>query len=190
MNTFFKFLIITLLFSSSVYAEDKLSLVTLYNSQTTLSGGLSTIAIVRQESGRIKLLSCQRRYHGEFRDFTKARDFFNEGLNTSVKRRTNCISYQDSTLTYVNSIRRNDGKVARWTLTMPSSTPIMSGTFSDLTVWTIDSHFGIAGMPETDTALLTGVRVTHDRLNNPEMSTYKDTYIISGMAQVEFPEVE
>ena len=191
MNALLKLFFIGSLVSSYAFADDELSLVTLYNSEVTQSGGASTIAVVRQQSGKIKLLSCQKRYLGEFRDFSRTISFFNEGLNTPpFKRRTNCISFQDSRLTHVNSIRRNDGKVSRWVLSMPASIPIMSGVLSDLSVWTIDVYYGALGIPESDTILLTGVRVRHDRLNNPKMNTYRDTYKISGMAEVNFPIIE
>ena len=57
MNALLKLFFIGSLVSSYAFADDELSLVTLYNSEVTQSGGASTIAVVRQQSGKIKLLS-------------------------------------------------------------------------------------------------------------------------------------
>lgn len=167
------------------------TVVTLYNSEATLEGGGSTIAILRQEPRRAELFSCSKRYLGNLKDFEAVTAFFNEGLDRA-NHRTNCIAY--STLSgkdfsvNKNSINSNNGKATRYVFTGAGANTGIAEILSDVTTWTVDVNDGLGISPSNDVTLV-GARVYHSKLNNPTISTYRDSYKLSGMSQIQFSEI-
>lgn len=167
------------------------TVITLYNSEATLEGGGSTIAILRQEPRRAELFTCSKRYAGQLRDFAAAEAFFNEGLST-VNQRTNCIPYtlisgKDFSVSK-NAIYSNNGKAVRYVFTGAGANTGLAEILSDVTTWTVDVNDGLGISPSNDVALV-GARVYHSKLDNPTISTYRDSYKLSGMAQIQFSEI-
>ena len=164
------------------------TVITLYNSEATQEGGGSTIAVLRQEPRRAELFSCSKRYVGSLKDFEAVAAFFNEGMST-VNRRTNCISYSAVSLSVdKNSINSNDGKALRYVFTSAGASTGLAEILSDVTTWTVDVNDGL-GISPGDDVVLVGARVLHSKLDNPTISTYRDSYKLSGMAQIQFSEI-
>lgn len=167
------------------------TVITLYNSEATLEGGGSTIAVLRQEPRRAELFSCSKRYVGNLKDFEAVAAFFNEGMST-VNHRTNCISYsalsgKEFTVNK-NAINTNNGKAARYVFTGAGANTGLAEVLSDVTTWTVDVNDGL-GISPGDDVILVGARVSHSKLDNPTISTYRDSYKLSGMAQIQFSEI-
>jgi hypothetical protein len=166
------------------------TVITLYNSEATLEGGGSTIAVLRQEPRRAELFSCSKRYIGSLKDFEAVETFFNEGLST-VNHRTNCISYsalsEKNFLVNKNAINSNDGKAMRYVFTGAGANVGLAEILSDVTTFTVDVNDGL-GISQKDITLV-GSRVYHSKLDNPTISTYRDSYKLSGMAQIQFSEI-
>lgn len=164
------------------------TVITLYNSEATLEGGGSTIAVLRQEPRRAELFSCSKRYVGSLKDFEAVTKFFNEGLDR-VNHRTNCVTYSAISgkdfLVNKNAINSNNGKAMRYVFTGAGANTGIAEILSDVTTWTVDVNEGLGISPNNDVVLV-GARVYHSKLDNPTISTYRDSYKLSGMAQIQF----
>ncbi len=194
MKTMFNLVTATILLASStqLFAAEQTTLVTLYNSETTQEGGASTIAVLRQIPRKAELFVCGKRYKGHFKDFAAAEAFFNEGLETVFKKRNNCTPYSilsnKDFPVRKNSINSNDGTPVRYVVTGSGANVALAEIMSDVTTWTIDVTDGLGINPE-DEVMLVGARVLHSKLDNPTISTYRDSYKLSGMAQIQYAEI-
>ncbi len=156
------------------------TVITLYNSETTQSGGLSSIAVLRQDDNKVELLTCSRRYNGSLKDSARITSFFNE--------ENNCSPYKEMTskdfIVNKNKIINYLGKSKRYVVTGSGTLAGFAEVYSDVTTWTIDVDVNV-----DSTVDLVGARVYHSRMDNPTISTYRDSYKLSGMSRIEYSEI-
>lgn len=174
-------LIAALFLSQMAWAQP--TMVTAYNAEGLSGGSGSGIVVLRQNS-KVKLLVCNDEYKGALSS--------NPDMVNYLKT---CVDYdkvQNSGFAVSKNYIANDNSGVPRRAVVTGAGATLDGRevdlMSDVTTWTIDIYKG-EGVPSSSSVLLIGSRVTHDRLKNPAISTYRQTYLLKGLAGIDYPEI-